>query len=689
MQSRFRLQRTTSGYVRVPQYDSLGGNYTVLYEEQVTVPIGGALAPPASATLLSSALQASLHPTAIAYALLVNRTQGPRVVVYTNLQTFLSGPGVAPSPYHNTVLAQQGDVVSSGDGFTILTIAQWPAGSFNMTNNVNAPTIATMDAQIAGLAAGTEFLGPYAVGDAGTEQIRTRFALPLGAQLAHLCLGRELSPLEFWQSVGATIRADPILLASCNHVLNWARTALTAHDATGERRNQQPIAPDLIPLDGPLLANRMFLVKRDLPGLRPSTGDPMQQVAAAMGVFTAEAAAQRQLQQQQRVDDKKDKTPADRWRTLLPTLLRLCEVPSEVQLPVLYLEIAKGTKNTALPSFQADLDRVARLEVTYNREPPVVSPKMLRRIVDLDWAARDESALDGGLTPWHSVFVSKAQQSVLAGRAASYNLLMGSDVVSLAEVHNFEEAEKSDIALPVTFQQSKRSLEAYYLICVSGLGVHHRWTTCMRSSLQRMQRSEGDLEDKFEAHPNWCASLIRWFSLRHNHFFKQQRLALNSFDVAVPDLSTVWDELLLDDWRPPPLPVQYQRQQAPLPSPTPVPMALPMAPPVVPPAPTGGAGGRPRPEVDPRSRGTAVINLNVVPKVKEMAGSGWKSQTVQRRFLDTWPQNKDGKPMCLPYHTSGCYTNCKKVDDHREQTAAEQTSLCTFLDTNFSEFRGN
>eukprot|EP00978_Attheya_sp_CCMP212_P045346 scaffold342913_cov31-Attheya_sp.AAC.1 len=63
-------------------------------------------------------------------------------------------------------------------------------------------------------------------------------------------------------------------------------------------------SPDLIPLDGPLLANRMFLVKRDLPGVRPSTGDPMQQVAAAMRVFTAEAAAQRQLQQQQRVDDR-------------------------------------------------------------------------------------------------------------------------------------------------------------------------------------------------------------------------------------------------------------------------------------------------------------------------------------------------------------------------------------------------
>eukprot|EP00978_Attheya_sp_CCMP212_P027184 scaffold90867_cov60-Attheya_sp.AAC.1 len=103
-------------------------------------------------------------------------------------------------------------------------------------------------------------------------------------------------------------------------------------------------------------------------------------------------------------------------------------------------------------------------------------------------------------------------------------------MVTLSEVHNFEEAKKKDIALPVTFQQSKRSLEAYYLICVSGLGVQHRWTGAVRASLQRLQRSEGDLEDKFDAHPNWCACLIRWFSLRHNQFFKQQRLVLNPID---------------------------------------------------------------------------------------------------------------------------------------------------------------
>eukprot|EP00978_Attheya_sp_CCMP212_P016149 scaffold42043_cov73-Attheya_sp.AAC.1 len=194
-----------------------------------------------------------------------------------------------------------------------------------------------MDAKIAAAlaAGGTNLLGPFTAADADTEQVRTRYALPLGARLAHLCLGRKLTPLEFWNTV---IRADPALLASCGHVLDWGRVALTLHNGNGETRSMQPAAPIIIAIDAPLLNYRMFLVRRDLPGLRPGTGDPMQQVAAAMGVFSAEAAAQRQLHQQHRSEDKREKTLADRWRTLLPTLLRLCEVPDEAQLPQVYVE---------------------------------------------------------------------------------------------------------------------------------------------------------------------------------------------------------------------------------------------------------------------------------------------------------------------------------------------------------------
>eukprot|EP00978_Attheya_sp_CCMP212_P010324 scaffold24907_cov73-Attheya_sp.AAC.1 len=68
------------GRLREAQYDSLQGNYTALYVEQSTVPIGGAAQPPSSATLQTGATQATMHPTSIAYALLVSRVDGPKVV---------------------------------------------------------------------------------------------------------------------------------------------------------------------------------------------------------------------------------------------------------------------------------------------------------------------------------------------------------------------------------------------------------------------------------------------------------------------------------------------------------------------------------------------------------------------------------------------------------------------------------
>jgi hypothetical protein len=90
-----------------------------------------------------------------------------------------------------------------------------------------------------------------------------------------------------------------------------------------------------------------------------------------------------------------------------------------------------------------------------------------------------------------------------------------------------------------------------------------------------------------------------------------------------------------------------------------------------------------------RSSGSASLNNKIDAKVKELAGVGWKSRQVQWKFSTEWPKNKDGIDMCLPWHISGCYTNCRKHKDHREQTAEERTLLCEFLEKNFEEWRKN
>ncbi len=42
--------------------------------------------------------------------------------------------------------------------------------------------------------------------------------------------------------------------------------------------------------------------------------------------------------------------------------------------------------------------------------------------------------------------------------------------------------------------------------------------------------------------------------------------------------------------------------------------------------------------------------------------------------------NDDGAPMCLSYHLrDGCWTNCKRLHDHRLQSDGEKTRLHAFL----------
>jgi hypothetical protein len=681
------------------QFDLLGGQYQGLYAEQSVVPIGGAAAAPDTRQLLNGAIRAATSPACVAYAMLIREANGNlRVKTFVNLARYPSLPGFPATPWDNRLFAQQSDIVCAAGGFTHFSVAEWPNDSFNLSGSVRTMATGEMTTAITALADPEGIIGAVDPAVANSEEIRTRRALPLGAQLASLTIGRDLSPQEFWNQVCVHILNIPTLTAACQHVVNWGRVALTEVQAANGLVANEVTPLDLVGMDGTLLNHRMQFVQRDLPGLVAGSGDPMNQVAQAMGAFTTEAREARRVAQENRVSDKQPKGPADKWKTLLPTLLKLCEVGDQTALPPLYKEIAKGTKREELPAFQGDLNRVATADTSYNREPPVVSAKMLRRLVDLEWAAHDDSDLEGGLTPWHTIYVSKGQQADLQRQAAKYNLLVGGDTVSYADVDKFD-AIDTHVSLPVKFSQVKRSLEAYVLVCISGLGLAHRWTREARRSVQAAQRYEFELEEKFDRRPELCANVIRWFSLRHNQFFKSQRLSLNAIDAIVMPLTSIWDEILLDCWMPPPLPSTYQQvvtggddAASAISNLTGVTGAFTNTPPTysgatsTPPAESKTGSG-----LSPtnRSTGTAAINQSIDPKVKELAGVGWKSRQVQWKFSTDWPKNKDGGDMCLPWHTSGCYTNCGKKKDHRPQTEEEKSTLCGFLEKNFEEWRKN
>ena len=79
-----------------------------------------------------------------------------------------------------------------------------------------------------------------------------------------------------------------------------------------------------------------------------------------------------------------------------------------------------------------------------------MSATILRRLVNLKWAAHKDKDLEGGLTPWHTIYVSKSNQAYLQRHNSRYNLLMGGDMVRYVDVENFG-VIYAYVSLPVHF----------------------------------------------------------------------------------------------------------------------------------------------------------------------------------------------------------------------------------------------
>ena len=244
----------------------------------------------------------------------------------------------------------------------------------------------------------------------------------------------------------------------------------------------------------------MLLVQRDLPGLVAGASDPMNQVTLSMGVFNTEAWEAICIAQDNQTTNNQPKGPTDKWKSMLPTLLKLYEVSSQSLLPSLYTSITKEYQHEELPDFQGDIKRLASSDITYNRDPPVVSAKILRRLVYLKWAANNDTYFKGGLTLLHTIYVVKSQQDDLQRHVTRYNLLVGGNTFSYPNVDKLV-AVNAHVSLPIKFSQVKRPLELYAIVCFSRLEVSNRWTIMDQRSMQVDHRNKFELDEIFESQP--------------------------------------------------------------------------------------------------------------------------------------------------------------------------------------------
>ena len=82
---------------------------------------------------------------------------------------------------------------------------------------------------------------------------------------------------------------------------------------------------------------------------------------------------------------------------------------------------------------------------------------MLSRLVGIDCAYHDDTDIEGILTPWHTIYISKSHQADLQIYTSRYNLMVGGDTARYADVDKFD-AIDSHVSLPIKLSQVKRSL---------------------------------------------------------------------------------------------------------------------------------------------------------------------------------------------------------------------------------------
>ena len=107
-----------------------------------------------------------------------------------------------------------------------MTLIYWPDNAFTRTVQVRVPTVAAMEAQFIA-AMGADCVGPYAAGDANTEELQTWLMFPVPPLYAEFVMQwQTFMPRQLWSDLVLLVIADGHA-ADCSLLINWAHVACT------------------------------------------------------------------------------------------------------------------------------------------------------------------------------------------------------------------------------------------------------------------------------------------------------------------------------------------------------------------------------------------------------------------------------------------------------------------------------
>ena len=636
----------------------------------------------------AQALLTTNHDCYVGFLLAVSPAQGHTSVrLLLNPKTYHDPPGTAATAFDGVTYAQVGDLEKPLHGGFMLNVAVFPdpAVAFDSVV-VMVPTLASMAARFAALQGRHDSFQQFVAGTPDTEMVDFRKMIPVGAAIAALLVGGEKTPQEFWTDVVGHIRATASLATTNDDIINWGRALLCDDGYGGTELSLDE--PTIVRARGRLLQSRIDLVLRDCPGAAPTSAAPPQDAVAIVTAIREDGREARAEAQRAREDAKAPKTVEKAFHHILPWLLKIAEVYSAADLPPFWTAMAATPKKDQLPIAQQMLDAIVRADPVFGGSGPVLAPHVLRRLLTLALKGDNVDDLDAGVNPFHASFSNLETAANMRALQDRFSLMQSGDFVNYADVVDLERLIADKIDVPINFRGFQHTLLGLQAIFILVLGYGHRVVRQLKSANEFIRLSEMKVTQKFERNATWPLMATRAVQLELHDFWWRSESALNSASVEVPDLSYLVTQIHRGNtgWIPD-LPMRY------------APIGAPSFH-----GPSGGVGFQPQPAAAPApapspvptpspidEKPSQVSNKRINPLYAEKAGVGWTTKKARKDYEAVWPKCDDGVTlMCLSYQCRGrCLSTCGRRLDHKQHSDAESSRFCTFLDDNFSEFRGN
>lgn len=354
----------------------------------ISIDVNNATNNTSSSDVRKAVVGASSHQLPLALGLLINGGVKLFFLPFRIEQV----AGAAPDPsIDNKIFAVEGDVIHGEASLVHLVDSH-----FNqLPHLVQVPTVAFLQTQLAADNNPEFMMGPYDANDASTEAVKTRQVCIIPSKyVPHF--GQEITPRVYFDEIYPLIEANGEVddMGPLTKYFQIAITRQTANDDTSLLQVPQPSCPSR---NVALLERKQSLLKLFLTGLNHQPVNAAGEAVATSVSSIRELMLATAQKEEDRKAKKNDSVVEEFMAHRFTTLLKLCCVNHESQLPKIWKQLAEAKDKNKLGILEGAIQRELR-DMGQSRlaNKFVLTSNFLNDILALCWAMPTSDSLDMG-----------------------------------------------------------------------------------------------------------------------------------------------------------------------------------------------------------------------------------------------------------------------------------------------------